>query len=79
MDVITYTGNGGTQSFGDLGFKPGMIWAKTRNHAVDHKLVDNVRGSTKILGPNTSQTEETQTNGITSVDSNGFSIGNSND
>ena len=79
MDVVTYSGNGGTQSIGGLGFKPGLIWAKTRNHAVDHKLVDNVRGSTKVLGPNVAQVESTDTNGITSFDSNGFSIGNSND
>ena len=28
MDVITYTGNGGTQNIGGALFEPGLVWIK---------------------------------------------------
>ena len=30
MDVVTYTGNGNTQSIGGLDFSPDLVWVKGR-------------------------------------------------
>ncbi len=79
FDVVTYTGNGGTQSVGGLAFQPDFIWCKTRSNAVDHKLADSVRGFTKILESNQTRAEVTDTNAITAVGSTGFTLGSGGD
>jgi hypothetical protein len=79
MDVVTYSGNGGTQSISSLAFQPDFIWCKTRSNAVDHKLADSVRGFTKILESNQTRAEVTDTNAITAVGSTGFTLGSGGD
>jgi hypothetical protein len=79
MDVVTYTGTGGTQSVGGLAFQPDFIWCKTTSNAVDHKLADSVRGFTKILESNQTRAEVTDTNAITAVGSTGFTLGSGGD
>ncbi len=62
MDVITYTGNGGTQNIGGLNFEPGLVWIKARGDAYDHHLYDSIRGTTKALFSNRTNAEiHTQT------------------
>jgi len=75
MDVITYTGNGSTQTIGGLAFQPDLLWIKSRSNAYYHILVDSVRGNTKELYSNDTTAEQTTTNTVTSFDSNGFSLG----
>ena len=70
-----YTGNGGTQSITGVGFQPDWTWIKERDDTPDHKLIDSVRGVTKTLESNNSDAEGTLTTGITSFDSDGFSLG----
>ena len=70
-----YTGNGSTQSITGVGFQPDWTWIKDRSSANSHKLYDGVRGATKYLISNTTSSEGTQANGLTSFDSNGFSLG----
>ena len=73
-----YTGNAGTQSISGIGFRPDWIWTKGRSGARGHTLVDVIRGATKTLETATQTGEETHSNSITSIDSDGFSLGNRN-
>ena len=70
-----YTGNGSTQSITGVGFQPDWTWIKERDDTPDHKLIDSVRGVTKVIESNTTEAESTLTTGITSFDSGGFSLG----
>ena len=75
MDVVTYTGNSSSRSI-TTNFSPDLVWLKSRASAFSHYLGDIVRGNTKLLRTNTSAAEITSTTGITSFDSDGFSLGN---
>jgi hypothetical protein len=70
-----YTGNGSTQSITGVGFQPDMVWTKIRNGVYDHNIFDVIRGVTKDIRPNNSNTEGTQSGGLTSFDSDGYSLG----
>ncbi|ANS03374.1 hypothetical protein [uncultured Mediterranean phage uvDeep-CGR2-KM19-C184] len=78
FDVALWSGTGSNQTI-SLGFDPDLIWSKTRTHAVDHKLVDSVRGFTKQVEPNQTIAEYTNSTGVTGTSSSGFTIGSSND
>jgi hypothetical protein len=70
-----YTGNGGTQSITGVGFQPDFCWFKRRDAAFGHRLVDGVRGIYNELSTSSTGAEGTDTNGLTSFDSDGVSIG----
>jgi|14BtaG_2_1085337.scaffolds.fasta_scaffold13890_2 hypothetical protein len=77
-----YTGNGGTQSItldGSENMQPDWVWVKQRGGTTNHKTSNSVTGATKALQPNDTDAEATDSNGITSFDSNGFSLGNGGD
>tara|TARA_B100000674_G_scaffold499116_1_gene541955 strand:+ start:71 stop:4798 length:4728 start_codon:yes stop_codon:yes gene_type:complete len=75
MDVITYTGNGGTQNIGGALFEPGLVWLKVRNEGSrSHSLYDTVRGASKVLKPDATDAEVTMT-GVTSFNPDGFTLG----
>ncbi|NDC55454.1 MAG: LamG domain-containing protein [Alphaproteobacteria bacterium] len=76
MDVVTYTGNASTRSFSNIGFPPDLVWIKSRSAATDHAIYDSVRGAQKDLGSNLTTDETVQSQGVTSFDNTGFSIGN---
>mgnify|MGYP003110426752 CR=1 FL=1 len=76
--IAIYDGTGSAQTI-NLGFKPDLMWCKTRSHSVDHKLVDSVRGLTKVQESNNNRQDSTTTTGITATDSSGFSVGSSSD
>ena len=71
----------GSSSFAvtGVGFQPDWIWLKSRIYAEDHQLNDSVRGATKGLQSNLTNAETTQSNGLTSFDSDGFTVGNLSD
>jgi len=72
MDVVTYTGTGGTQSITlPGGFSPDFVWMKARSNAQDHYLLDAIRGGSGILRSNTTGAESTGTPYL-SFDSTGF-------
>ncbi len=75
FNTVTYTGNGSTQSISGVGFKPDLVWIKSRSAATNHKLTDIVRGTTKGLVSNTAAAETTDTNGLTAFGSDGFTLG----
>ncbi len=76
MDVVTYTGNGTTNTaISGLAFQPDFVWIKARSAAYDHMLNDSVRGATKSLRSNLTDAEGTNANDLQSFDSNGFTVG----
>ena len=70
-----YTGNGSTQSITGVGFQPDFCWNKNRSSATSHQLFDSVRGATKRIYSDSNAAEDTNTNSLTSFDSDGFSVG----
>ena len=84
--VSTYTGNntgGGTQSITDLQFQPDWVWIKSRDegsssYTGNNFLFDVIRGATKRIKSNSTDGEATFANMLTSFNSNGFSLGDSN-
>jgi hypothetical protein len=74
FDTVLYTGNGSTQSITGVGFQPDFVWLKARSSAFGHGLFDVIRGTTKRLSSDGTGAEGTES-GVTSFDSNGFSIG----
>jgi len=74
-----YTGNGSTQSITGVGFQPDLVWFKSRTTTNNHALFDVVRGATKWLESNSTDAEQTYAGGLTSFDSDGFSVGNGSD
>ena len=71
-----YTGNGGTQSITGVGFAPNWVWIKDRGDTGYHQVLDTVRGATKYISTNTDSVEATEAAGLTSFNSDGFSLGN---
>jgi hypothetical protein len=72
-----YVGNSGTNAITGVGFQPDMVWIKARSGTdavVNHALFDAVRGTSKQLKPNQTNTE-LAVSGITSFDSDGFTLG----
>ena len=70
-----YTGTGAIQTVSGVGFEPSWIWTKSRTNAGNHQVTDQVRGLTKYIRPNASNAEDTKTNAITAVNSDGFVLG----
>jgi len=76
MDATTYTGNGTSQSVVNAaGFKPDLVWLKTRNVGNGHILEDSVRGALQYLASELTAAESTLAGSVTSFNSNGFSVG----
>ena len=72
FSTVAYTGNGGTQSIDALGFKPNLVWIKSRTDAVDHCLLDSVRGDF-ILTSNKTVDQEVGNGGIV-INNDGFTV-----
>ncbi len=79
FDAKLYTGTGSDQAITGLDFSPDLVWIKTRNEAENHFIVDSVRGVTKQLYANLSSQEYTNSNRFKSFDSNGFTVGTTDD
>jgi len=83
FNTILWVGNGtaigsGGKTVTGIGFQPDLVWGKARSgtDAVDnHQLINAVRGVTKSTRPNNSTTERTETEGLTSFTSDGFTLG----
>jgi len=75
MDVALYTGNGGTQSITGLAFNPDFVWLKRRSSAQAHYLYDVIRGTSSVLYSDGTDAEQSISTGLTSFNSDGFSLG----
>jgi hypothetical protein len=75
MDATLYTGTGVSQVVVNAGqFKPDFVWMKTRNVSANSNLIDSVRGVTKLLQSNSTGAEATNTDVLSSFNSNGFTV-----
>jgi hypothetical protein len=81
MDTNLLTGNGSAQTIvNQAQFKPDLMWIKSRTvNGYYHVLTDSVRGITKALYSNATDSENTLSTRITAINSNGFSLGTSGD
>ena len=71
---VLYTGDGNDgRSITGVGFKPDLVWIKSRNASGYHQLMDSVRGAGIQLYSNATLAEA-QGNYLTSFDNDGFSI-----
>ena len=78
FQVVTYTGNGSANNAitlpGDTDMQPDLVWIKNRDATDRHSLFDNVRGATKLLSPDSTDTETTDTDTLDSFTSDGFQV-----
>ncbi len=71
-NVITFSGNSTMQ--------PDLVWIKRRDWlGSNHVITDSVRGVTKEINSDLTNAESTEATGLTSFDTNGFTIGSHGD
>src|SRR5210317_598538 len=75
FDIVTYTATGATQSITSLDFQPDFVWIKDRGTSESHQLFDSIRGAGKVIESDDTTGEVTRSDGFTSFDSNGFTLG----
>jgi len=77
FNTITYTGAdpNAAQSITGVGFQPNLIWIKSRTTGYGHCLVDSIRGANARLQSDTNAIEASSATYLSSIDSNGFSLG----
>ena len=78
FNTVLYTGNGTGQSITGVGFQPDWVWIKSRSDVDNNIVQDAIRGATRQLFTNLTDAETNYTNGVTSFDSDGFTVATSN-
>ena len=74
FNAITYDSTGSGQSITGVGFQPDLVWIKCTSDAQGNGLFDSSRGTSKVLESNSTNAENTSS-GLTSFDSDGYSMG----
>jgi hypothetical protein len=77
FSVVTYTGNGATQSITGVGFKPDWLAIKERDGTNSWRVFDSTRGLTspQTLFFNLNFAEDSESNTVSSFDADGFTMG----
>ena len=76
FNTVAWTGTSSSPlNVTGYGFNPEIIWNKYRAGAGDHQLYDSVRGATKMLVPNSTNGQSTNSNGVTAFITDGFTAG----
>ena len=78
FSTYLYEGTGATLAIDngiDLDGEGGLTWIKTRDYAYSNNLFDTARGSNKYLMSNSTSAEGTDSNRVSSFNSNGFTLG----
>ena len=75
FDVVTYTSDGTSRTISGLNMSPDLVWSKRRSASARHVMSDSVRGVNKELFPNLTNVERTSTDGLTSFNSDGYTLG----
>jgi hypothetical protein len=76
FNTVLYTGNGSVgRSVTGVGFQPDFTWIKGRSDADYNYLVDIIRTYPNRLFSNLSDAASTESNTVTSSDSDGFTVG----
>jgi len=85
FNSVVYTGNRVSNStenaINTVGFQPDLVWIKGftgTSQTSDFRLTDSSRGATKIYRCNENTQEQTESNGVKSFDTNGFTVGGDN-
>ena len=77
VGITTWRGNDTQRDIRTLNIKPDLVWIKQRTGSANHSLMDTVRGATKNIVPNDTQSEGTETGYLNAFIDNGFSLGTS--
>jgi hypothetical protein len=75
FNTVLWAGTGATNSITGVGFAPDFVWIKQRSGTRQNNLYDTVRGATKELFSDSTEAENTLATGLTSFDSDGFTLG----
>ena len=75
FNTVLYTANNSTNAITGVGFRPDFIWTKSRSNPYSHDLYDAVRGIGRRVQSNRDYAENTLSNTIESFDSDGFTVG----
>ena len=75
MNATKYTGNGTTKTITGLNYEPDLVWIKNRQASDEHKLTDSARGVTKKIASDSNSKEDTNEQGLTAFNSDGFTVG----
>ena len=75
FNTVLWTGTGATLSITGVGFQPDWVWTKGRSVAFSHYLMDSVRGVGKRLISNSTSNEDVSIFGVSSFNSDGFTLG----
>ena len=78
FNTVTWTGTGSSQTINGLGFAPNLVWIKQIGGTTWHNIQDTIIGATKHLYTNATNALDTTSNGLTSFDSDGFTLGGGN-
>ena len=70
-----YEGTGSSQNVTGVGFQPDWVWVKRRDGTQESSVTDSVRGVNAQLRPAATAVESSQTDCLTSFDSDGFTLG----
>ena len=79
MDATLYTGTGANltvvnSDIATVGFKPDLVWAKSRGNAFSHRLVDSVRGPSISMFSNSTSNDVSESS-VIAFNANGCTIG----
>ena len=75
FNTVQWTGNASTNAITGVGFQPDWVWGKSHTSGYSHQLYDVLRGATYSLKTNGNTVQETLSSGLTSFDSDGFTLG----
>jgi len=78
MNPKIYTGNGGTNNITGVGFAPNLIVTKARDQGESPWWTDTVIGITKYRYSDGAATDQTYTNAVQSINSDGYVLGSEN-
>lgn len=76
FNVVTWSGNGSSQSITGVGFQPDAVWIKNRSTTASQLMFDSTRGATNFVSPTDSSAQQSNVQTLTSFDVDGFSLGN---
>ena len=76
---IIINGNGSTQALTGVGHQPDWIWMKRSNATGHHRLIDTVRGISKIINSDLNNSEATTASYVTAIGTDGWTVGNNTD
>jgi len=75
FNTVLWTGTGATNNITGVGFQPDLTWIKQRDTSQNNVLHDAVRGAGKYIMSDSTNAEATNTNQLSSFDTDGFTVG----